>query len=107
MVVTAFQTLSHEEPAHQITTGPSLTNWGGAEYRGVSTGGIWTHSESENHINYLEMLAFFLGLETFAKNISNSHIRLLCDNTTTVNVINHVGTSHSDSRKRMVKQIWE
>ena len=31
----------------------------------------------------------------------------MCDNTTAVNVTNHVGTSHSDSCKSMTKEIWE
>ena len=52
------------------------------------------------------MLAILLGLQTFAKDKSNTHIRM-CDNTTAVNVTNHMGTSHSDSCKSMTKEIWE
>ncbi|CAB4040887.1 Hypothetical predicted protein, partial [Paramuricea clavata] len=47
---------------------------------------------------------------TFAKNLSNTHIRIMCDNTTAVNVINHLGhlgTSHSDICNNMTKQIWK
>lgn len=105
-VETAYQTLTREEPQHQITTDASLTGWG-AEYKEVSTGGTWTHLETGNHINYLEMLALFLGLQTFAKEITNTHIRLMCDNTTAVSVINHMGTSHSIPCNKLAKQIWE
>lgn len=52
------------------------------------------------------MLAILLGLQTFAKDKSNTHIRM-CDNITAVNVTNHMGTSHSDSCKSMTKEIWE
>ena len=31
----------------------------------------------------------------------------MCDNTTAVNVINHMGTSHSDPCNSLVKEIWE
>ena len=79
----------------------------GAESAGVSTGGNWSHSESKHHINYLEMLAIPLGLQNFAKGKSNTHIRIMCDNNTEVNVINHMGTSHSDPYNSAVKVIWD
>ena len=66
----------------------------------------WSHSESKNDINYLEMLDVLLGLETFAKN-NNTHIRIMCNNTTAVNAINHMGTSHSDLCNSEAKKIWE
>ena len=68
---------------------------GGAEYKRMSTGGMWTESEATNHINYLEMLAILLGLQTFAKNMNSTHVRIMCDNTSAVNIINDMGTSHS------------
>ena len=79
----------------------------GAEFSGVSSGGNWSHSESKHHINYLEMLAILLGLQTFAKEKSDTHIRIMCDNTTAVTVVNHMGTSHSDSCNSEAKEIWE
>ncbi len=105
-VETAYQTLSRKEPQHHITTDASLSGWG-AECKGVSTGGTWTESEASHHINYLEMLAILLGLQTFGKDKNGSHIRILCDNTTAVNILNHMGTSHSEPCKGMAKMIWE
>ena len=70
-------------------------------------GGSRTHVEAQRHINYLETLAIYLALQTFAKGWVNTHIRLMCDNTTAVNVINHMGTSHSDSCNSLAKEIWE
>ena len=102
----AYNVINHPQPQHQITTDASLMGWG-AESSGVSSGGNWSHSESKHHINYLEMLAILLGLQTFAKDKSNTHIRIMCDNTTAVNVINHMGTSHSDPCNSVAKEIWE
>ena len=102
----AYNVINHPQPQHQITTDASLMGWG-AESSGVSSGGNWSHSESKHHINYLEMLAILLGLQTFAKDKSNTHIRIMCDNTTAVNVINYMGTSHSDPCNSVAKEIWE
>ena len=71
-VENAYNVLHHPQPHQQITTDASLQEWG-AESSGVSSGGNWSHSESKHHINYLEMLAVLLGLQTFAKNNNNTH----------------------------------
>ena len=64
--------------------------------------------EAQYHINYLEMLAIYLALQTFTKGWADTHIRVMCDiNTTAVNVINHMGASHSDSCNSLAKEIWE
>ena len=102
----SYQQLSRDKPSHQITTDASLIGWG-AEYEGVSSGGTWTKLEAANHINYLEMLAILFGLKVFAKKLENTHIRIRCDNTTAVNIINHMGTSHSEKCNELTKQIWE
>ena len=104
--MTTQDVLSHVEPQHQITTDASLLRWG-AEHDGVSTGGNWTHVEAQYHINYREILAIYLALQTFAKGWVDTHIRVLCDNTTAVNVVNHMATSHSDSFNSLAKEIWE
>lgn len=79
---------------------------GGLNRQGYPQEKNWSHSESKHHINYLEMLAVLLGLQTFAKN-NNTHIRIMCDNTAAVNVINHMRTSHSDPCNSVAKKIWE
>ena len=103
--MTAHNVISHVAPQHQITTDASLLGWG-AEH-GVSTGGSWTHVKAQHHINYLEMLAIYLALQTFAKSWVNTDIHLMCDNTTAMHIVNHMGTSHSDSCHSLAKDIWE
>ena len=105
-VVDAFKPISHGEPSLVITTDASLSGWG-AECQSITTGGMWSHIEAREHINYLELLATFLGLKTFAKTISNSHIRLRIDNTSAVSIINNMGTSHSEKCNSLAKQVWE
>lgn len=51
------------------------------------------------------MLPIYLGLQTFAKNKANTCVRVMCDNTTVVNVL--MGTSHFDSCNSIAKDIWE
>lgn len=105
-IETAFKKLVQDVTSHQITTDASLLGWG-AECSGVSSGGTWTEIEATNHINFLEMLAVFFGLQTFAKDKKNTHIRIRCDNTAAVNIINNMGTSHSDECNKLAKTIWE
>ena len=105
-VEVAYQALAREAPKEKIFTDASLSGWG-AEFQGTSTWGRWTVTESKNHINYLEMLAIFLGLRTYASKKANIHIRIMCDNTSAVNILNYMGTSHSDPCNELAKVIWE
>jgi hypothetical protein len=105
-VETAYETLDRGAPQTRIFTDASLSGWG-AECEGQSTGSQWTEAEAKNHINYLEMFAIYLGLKTFASKQANVHIRLMCDNTSAVTILNHMGTSHSDSCNDLAKIIWQ
>ena len=58
-------------------------------------------------INSLTLTVLLLTLKTFATDKSHTHIRIMTDNSTAVNVINHMGISHSHSCNSMAKKIWE
>ena len=103
--VGAHNLLTREAPTITLTTDASKLGWG-AVLGTQSTGGLWSSTESQNHINYLELLAVFLGLQTFCCSKHDCHIRLMIDNTAAVVVINHMGTSHSDPLNRLTKEIW-
>ena len=102
----AFNVVSHDKPQYTITTDASLLGWG-AVMDGIFTGENWTYDESLHHINYLKMYAILMALKTFANDKSNTHIRIMTDNSTAVSAINHMGTSHSHPCNFMTKEIWE
>ena len=97
--------LTRGKPSYTLTTDASKQGWG-AVFGTHCTGGLWAALESRNHINYLELLAVVLGLQVFCKSLCDTHIRLMIDNTTAVAVVNHMGTSHSDTLNKLGKQIW-
>ena len=82
-VETSFGSISHENPLLVLHTDASKTGWG-AVHDDSHTGGQWTRTESEAHINYLELMAAYFGLESFFKKCSSVHIRLMTDNTKAV-----------------------
>jgi len=65
----------------------SLQGWG-ACFNHQRTGGSWSTWECIFHINYLELLAATLVVQTFAKSLL---ILLRIDNITVVAYINHLG----------------
>ena len=87
-----------------VNSDASLTGWG-ASCNGQTTGGRWSLSESNNHINFLELLAAFLALQSFVSQ-SNIHVRLKLDNTTAVSYINNIGGIRSEPLNTLAKKIW-
>ena len=101
----AYNILKLEAPTITLSTNASKLDWG-AVLATQSTGALWSSTGRQNHINYLELLAAFLGLQSFCSSKHDCHVRLMIDNTTAVAVINHMGTSHSDPLNRLTKEIW-
>ena len=89
-VVSSHNVITHGQPSNTLTTDASQNGWG-AVYNDTNTGGFWSHEEKFHHINYLELLAVFMGLQTFCKTNYNTHLRILTDNTTAIAVLNHMG----------------
>ncbi|XP_028415159.1 uncharacterized protein LOC114538208 [Dendronephthya gigantea] len=98
--------ISHKLPSCTLTTDASLSGWG-AVFQTSKTGGTWGEGEKHHHINYLELLALYLGLQTYCSSLNDTHVRVRLDNTTAVAVINHMGTSHSAQCNALGKEIWE
>ena len=103
-VIDSYNVLTREGPNHTLTTDASMDGWG-AVFGTRFTGGLWAAQEARSHINYLELLAVFLGLQVFCHSLRNTHIRLMIDNNTAVAVINHMGTCHSDVLNTLSKQL--
>ena len=77
-VETAFNQISYDTTQITMTTDASKTGWV-CTCQGTPTGGSWTTDQAENHINYLEAKAVFLGLRSFSETISGKSISVLID----------------------------
>ncbi len=82
--------ISHGDPDLVMQSDASNKGWG-AVHGTLSAGGKWTAAESLHHINYLELLAAFMALQTFCAQRKNVHIGIQIDNTTAVAYINAMG----------------
>ena len=89
-----------------LTTDASNMGWG-AVCGNTSTGGLWSLEEQRNHINYLELKAVLLGLQSLCSVINRKHILVQSDNTTTVSYINAMGGIKSIPCNDMATIIWE
>lgn len=90
----------------EIFTDASTTGWGAA-CRDDSTMGPWSEQERLLHINYLEILAAFLGLKAYAKDVFNCQILLRVDNTTAISYINRMGGVQFPHMTDITKKLWQ
>ena len=91
----------------EISTDASGKNGWGASMSGtLPIGGTWTGDQMDLHINIKEMLAVLYALRSFVEKLEGHHVRVLCDNTTTVFVLNKMGTTKSIECNDMAKKIW-
>jgi len=104
-IESATNHVTHGNPDIIITTNASTLGWG-AVLETQSIVGQWTEAEACHHINYLELLATFLALKSFCKNVSKVHVLLRSDNTTTVAYLNSMGGMQSLQCDRLTKEIW-
>jgi hypothetical protein len=89
-----------------IYSDASKIGWGAA-LGNQSTGGNWCKQESECHINILEMRAALFALKSFVSFLSGKHVKIMVDNSTTVYVLNNMGTNHNDMLHNLAVEIWE
>ena len=101
----SYNVISHGEPTIVLFTDASSTGVG-CSLNDISTGGNWTAKEANNHINYLELLAIFLALQSFSLVIKGQHVKVMVDNMTALSDLNHMGTSSSEERNDLPKEIW-
>lgn len=84
----------------------SLKGWGGViEGTPNRTGGRWSYQKSKLHINYLELNAILLALQSLCTHMQCCHIKLLCGNTTAVSYIRNMGGTKSRLCNEMTREI--
>ena len=59
------------------------------------------------HINVLELKAIYFSLKALMADTSDTHLLIMCDNTTAVHTINKMGTCRSIQCHDVVMDIWE
>ena len=79
-----------------LTTDASMSGWG-AHLGQMQVAGTWSENLQKQHINYLEMMAVFLGLKHFVKHLENKVVLVKTDNTTVMCYINKQGGTRSPS----------
>ena len=95
-------------PYMVIESDASCLGWGATlKGQGLRTGGQWSTSEQEMHINCLELLAASLAIQTFAKEKRSIRILVRTDNISTRAYINHFGGTHSWQMNHLATQIWK
>lgn len=90
----------------EINSDASGTGWG-AYCNSQVANGFWTQKDKENHINFLELLAAFLGLQCFAKDLHSCQILLRIDNTTAIAYINRMGGIQFPKLNSLARDIWQ
>ena len=79
--------INRKLPSLEVFSDASSSGWGAA-HLDKSTGGNWTHVESNLHINVLELKAAFYALQIYCNNLENTTVLFKIDNTSTVAWIN-------------------
>ena len=92
------------EPVIEISSDASSFGWG-ALCNSIRTGGAFNLDKMKYHINAKELLAAKFFLKTLVK-VSDTHAKLLSDNTTTVHDINNMHSNKSDLCHSIISEIW-
>ena len=72
----------------------ALKGWG-ASWKDHQISGIWSHTDSQRYINWLELEAIRLALLRWGPQWTNQTVRVYCDNSTAVAYIRKQGGTHS------------
>ncbi|KAJ8043466.1 hypothetical protein HOLleu_10559 [Holothuria leucospilota] len=109
-ITSTSKPLRYPKPTIELRSDASGKGWGATDMTNCS-GGRWNTYElqfaRENKINYLEILAAYMGLKCFCKNQYNVHVLLRIDNTTAVSYINNMGGIKSPECNNVAKLIWD
>ena len=94
-------------PSVVMYTDASFLGWGCyLPDRNFRTGGRWGPEEAYQDINFLELKAVLLSLQSCCRSASKGHILVYSDNTTTVVSINRQGSTHSENCNNITRDIW-
>jgi len=101
-----FNPISRGNPVIELRTDASKKGWG-VYLDGDTTQGLWSVSESQLHINELELKVVHFAVQAFGERLQNKHVKILCDNSTTVIYVNALGGTKSPSCNQIAYDIWD
>ena len=96
------------KPSYELESDASLKGWGGCiktPEGKSSTGGNWSETERNKHINELELIAAWFTIKCFCGNATNACIKVFSDNTTTVAYLNHMGGTKTLCNQ-IAREVW-
>ena len=103
----AYRQITPRVADFEMFTDASLEGWGAScPSINLQSSGRWNLNEITHHINYLELLAAFFALKSFANYVANKTVSLNMDNASAVAYINHMGGCHSAELNNLTRQIW-
>ena len=88
-----------------LNTGASSYRWG-TSMVDIKFERLFSTEECYLRINFLELKATLLGLQTLCKNVHNSHLLLLIDKTSAVAAINKLDSTKSLDMELIAQEIW-
>jgi hypothetical protein len=62
--------------------------------------------KEDPHINILELLAIFISIRSFCKNMSNIHIKIFSNNSSAIAYLNNMSGIKSKKMNEIAKGIW-
>ena len=105
-IANVFNFISRGNCEFVLKTDACLMGWG-AISNSMSAKGVFTFDECNCHINVLELKAVYFGLKSLCRDLKETHIKILTDNTTAVHDINNMGSCKSVSCDTEVRKIWD
>ena len=101
---TAYAPIRRKSPEVVLTSDASHIGWGGS-CGGKKTGGNWSASEREKHINVLEIKAALFTVQAFCTEMFDKHLLIRIDNTTAVVYINQMG-GRKETCNMIARELW-
>ena len=94
------------EASTVIESDASKLSWR-AVCQAVPTGGRWMLEDTKFHINYLELKAMFLALQSYLKDKTDIAVLIRSDNRTAIAYLNKLGSPLRSQLCQLALEIWE
>ncbi|VDH89896.1 Hypothetical predicted protein [Mytilus galloprovincialis] len=102
----SYKPIVFKPPDRKIESDSSMLGYGALDVtNNLTLSGVWSLSERNKHINFLELKAAFLALKAFCCRTRNEHVQLFLDNTTAIKYLNKMG-GRKEELNNLAKEIW-